>query len=460
MRPGRFAPLLALLAAMLGACSFAAPNATPAVQTVIVERTVQVPRDESARPTARPLPTIRPGAKVVLRVGTGDSGLGLTPHLQIIEQFEKANPDIQVQLEPVGSGNYYERVMTQIEGGDPPDILQIGDDAVPMFVQRGALIPLDALIHSADYPLDPSIYLPGVFAPGAWDGQQYLLPKDFSPLAVYYNKKIFDQYGVPHPQEGWTQADFLATARALTRDSDGDGTTDIWGVQLPGAWTSGFEYWVAAAGGRLISEDGRQFVGHMDAPQVVEAMRLYAGLYNKDKVAPLPTNMDMFGGGNTEFEDGKAAMRIFGRWPQSTLRENTEVDLGVVGMPAGAQRANILLWSGFGISSLSTRQQEAWRFLRFYAGEQGAAIWKNWGLPTVTSVAEQSGQVRDPIEGPWLRELEHLTPRGYTSTPYWGSTAEPALQPVLEKAIFDPNLDIQAALTRAAQQAQRALERQ
>jgi ABC-type molybdate transport system substrate-binding protein len=58
------------------------------VQTVVV----------TATPTALP-----EGAKIVLRVGTGDSGEGLSPHLRIIEQFEAENPDIQVQLEPVGS---------------------------------------------------------------------------------------------------------------------------------------------------------------------------------------------------------------------------------------------------------------------------------------------------------------------------------------------------------------------
>ena len=51
-------------------------------------------------------------------------------------------------------------------------------------------------------------------------------------------------------------------AQELTVDTDGDGTTDIWGIQLPGPWTTGFEYWVGAAGGSLISEDGETFVGY------------------------------------------------------------------------------------------------------------------------------------------------------------------------------------------------------
>lgn len=430
--------LLALLATLAAGCATDAGSGMP--QVVV-----------TATPTARP-----EGVKTVLRVGTGDSGEGLTPHFKIIEQFEAANPDIQVQLEPVGSGDYYARILTQIAAGDPPDLLQIGDDAVPMFVDKGAFAPLDGSIASADFPLDTGIYLPGVLEPGKWDGQQFLLAKDFSPLAVYYNKKLFDEAGVPYPKDGWSWAEFLDTAQQLTK-REGDRTVQ-WGVQLPAAWTTGFEYWVAAAGGRLISEDGTQFVGHMDSPAVQEAVQFYADLYNKHKVAPPPADMNAFGGGNSEFENGTAAMRIFGRWPQAGLKANPNVDLGVVGMPAGKQRANVLFWGGFGISALSENQEAAWRFLRYYTGQEGAEVWKDWALPTVTAVAESSGLSTDPIEGVWLNELNYLAPRAYVSTPFWGQTADPALRRVLETVILDPGADVAGVLQSAAQEAQTALE--
>lgn len=405
-------------------------------------------------------PTVPPaGVKTVLRVGTGDSGEGLTPHNKIIEAFEQENPDIQVQLEPVGSGDYYARILTQIAAGDPPDLLQIGDDAVPMFVDKGAFIPLDDLITGQEYPLDTSIYLPGVLAPGRWHDKQYLLPKDFSPLAVYYNKKLFDAASVPYPKDGWTWQEFLATAKKLTKTNAGGKTTQ-WGVQLPAAWTTGFEYWVAANSGRLISEDGKQFVGYMDSPAVQEAVKFYADLYNVAKVAPPPADMNSFGGGNSEFDNGAAAMRIFGRWPQSGLKNNPNIDLGVVGMPVGKERANVLFWGGFGISALSKNQEAAWRFLRYYTGRQGAEIWKDWALPTVKSVADSSGLSTDPIEGVWLNELNYLAPRAYVSTPYWGQTADPALRKVLETVILQPDADVAAVLKTAAQEAQAALDEQ
>ena len=410
-----------------------------------------------AAPTVAPdVPAISK-AKTVLRIGTGDSGDGLRPHEDIIVQFEQANPDIEVRIEPVAGSDYYGRLMEQVTADNAPDIMQIGDDAVPMFVQQGALVELGPYIKGK-YPLDSGIYLPGVFQPGAWQGRQYLLPKDFSPLAVYYNKRLFSQYNIPYPKDGWTWDDFVKTAQALTRDTDGDSQPDVWGVQLPAAWPSGFEYWVAAAGGKLISEDGKKFEGYMDSPATLAALQFYTDLYNRYKVAPPPVDIKTFGGGNAEFANAHAAMLILGRWPQADLRARGNIELGVVGMPVGKVRANVLLWSGFGIYGGSQHKEEAWRFLRFYAGEEGAMVWKDWALPTVGSVAESSGMTQDPIEGVWFRELNYLAPRAFVFTPYWGETAEPALRKVMEEVILDPKADVEIALKQAAQQAQTALD--
>lgn len=397
------------------------------------------------------------GESIVLRVGTGDSGEGLTPHEEIIRRFEEANPDITVQLEPVSGSDYYARLLTQIAAGDAPDIMNIGDDAVPRFVNADAFLPLDDFINGDD-GLDTSVYLPGLLEPGAWDGQQWFLPKDYSPLGVYYNKTLFDEHGVEYPQDGWTWDDMLAKAQELTIDEDGDGTPEIWGMQLPGPWTTGFEYWVAAAGGSLISEDGTQFEGYMNSPEVARAVQFYKDLYHEYGVSPQPADMNAFGGGNSEFDNGQAAMRIFGRWPQSGLLENPNVNLGVAPVPQDAQRANVLFWGGFGIYSGTENPDAAWRFLKFYAGPEGADVWKEWALPAVESVAEEAGITEDPINGVWISELDHLAPRAYVFTPYWGEAADPALRRVLETVILDPNADVQSLLDEAAASAQAALE--
>ena len=390
---------------------------------------------------------------IVLRVGSGDSGEGLNPHQQIIQQFEDQNQNIIVQLEAVAGRDYYARLLTQLAAKAPPDIMQIGDDAVPMFVEKSAFIPLDECLKQTGF--DPSVYLPGLLEPGRVTGKQYLLPKDYSPLAVYYNKKLFDTAGIPYPEEGWTWDDLLRTAQALTQDGQ-------WGIQLPATWTTGFEYWVGAAGGRLISEDGKSFVGYMDSPDVIRAVQFYADLYNKYKVAPPPVDLGQFGGGNSEFDNGKAAMRLFGRWPQAGMKKNPNIDLGVVAPPQDKVRANVLFWGGFGVATTIKpgAQDAACKFLAFYTGEPGAKVWKDWALPAVKSVADSAGLTTDPIEGVWIGELNHLVPRAYTFTPYWNEAADPALRKALETVLLDPSADVAAVMKQAAQEAQQALDEQ
>ena len=396
-------------------------------------------------------PAAPAGGTVVLRVGTGDSGEGLTLHQQIIQQFEDQNKDILVQLEAVAGRDYYARLLTQLAAKAAPDVMQIGDDAVPSFVAKNSFVPLDDCLKKSG--ADLSIYLPGLLQPGQVGGKQYLLPKDYSPLAVYYNKKVFDAAKVPYPVDGWTWDDLLATAQKLTQDG-------VWGIQLPATWTTGFEYWVAAAGGRLISQDGQSFVGYLDSPETIRAVQFYADLYNKYKVAPPPADFNQFGGGNSEFDNGKAAMRIFGRWPQAGMKKNPNIDLGVVAPPKDKLRANVLFWGGFGVASTTRASDQACKFLSFYTGEPGAKVWKDWALPAVQSVAESAGLTKDPIEGVWIGELSHLVPRAYTFTPYWNETADPALRKALETVLIDPKADVAAVMKQAAQDAQKALDAQ
>jgi multiple sugar transport system substrate-binding protein len=407
-------------------------------------------------PAAGEEPAAAETGTVILRAGTGDSGEGLNPHQSIIADFETQNPDILVQLEAIAGRDYYTRILTQIAAKRAPDIMNIGDDAVPSFVKTGAFIPLDECLASLDF--DPGVYLPGLLDPGTVDGQLYFLPKDYSTLAVYYNKAIFDAAGVPYPEDGWTWEDLLATAQALTQDSDGDGQTDIYGIQLPANWTTGFEYWVAAAGGSLISEDGLSYVGYMDSPEAIRAAQFYSDLYNQYAVAPPPADLSAFGGGNSDFDTGKAAMRIFGRWPQAGMLENPNIDLGVVGTPSDAVEANILFWGGFGIASTTEHPAEACKFLSYYAGPEAAKTWKDWALPAAVDVAESPEVAGDPFNAVWIDELDKVKPRAYTFTPFWNETADPALRKALETILLDPQADVTAVMQQAAQEAQAALD--
>ncbi len=60
------------------------------------------------------------------------------------------------------------------------------------------------------------------------------MPKDTSPVGIFFNKGLFDKFGVPYPPEDeWTWDQFAETVKKLTKDTDGDGKTDVWGFAFP-----------------------------------------------------------------------------------------------------------------------------------------------------------------------------------------------------------------------------------
>lgn len=392
---------------------------------------------------------------VVLRLGTRDSGAALALHQEAIAQYEADNSNILVQLEPVADRDYDTRLTTMLSVDAAPDVIQLANESIPEFAAQGNLVALDDYFPS---DFDTTVYLPNLLEPGQVDGNQYLLPKSYSTLAIYYNKTLFDEAGVAYPKDGWTWDDLLDIALDLTQDLDGDNAPDIWGLQLPATWTTGFEYWVAAAGGQLISDNGKDFVGYMDSDAVIKAVTFYADLYNKYRVSPPPTDLEAEFGGNMEFVNGEAAMLIFDRSIEPELLANRNLDLGVVGLPQDEAHANILFWEGYGVTSTSTHPRTAANFLTYYTGEMGNEVWVGAALPTIQSVADSSGLSTDPIASVWINELNYVVPRAYTFTPYWDEAGAPALAAALQTAITEKNADISALMTQAALDAQTALD--
>ena len=49
------------------------------------------------------------------------------------------------------------------------------------------------------------------------DGKQLGIPKDLDSAAVWYNKDMFDEAGIPYPTADWTWDDFREIAKKLTK---------------------------------------------------------------------------------------------------------------------------------------------------------------------------------------------------------------------------------------------------
>ncbi|WP_416393860.1 MULTISPECIES: ABC transporter substrate-binding protein [unclassified Curtobacterium] len=133
-----------------------------------------------------------------------------------VAAFEKAYPKVKVKLVNAGTGaDQYTKLQNTIKAGSgAPDVAQVEYYALPQFALS------DSLLDLSSYGFGD---LEDKFAASTWssvdmDGKIYGLPQDSGPMALFYNKAVFDKYGISVPK---TWDEYVAAAKKLhTADPD------------------------------------------------------------------------------------------------------------------------------------------------------------------------------------------------------------------------------------------------
>ncbi len=406
--------ILVVASMFLAACGPAATptpqtiiqTAPPVIQTQVVVQTQVVPQVI----TSTPMPELVTGT---VRVGSWDSGDGLAPYNNAIASFQKLYPNVKVQLESVPQ-DYGTKLLAQVASGTAPDVFQVGDGDPSNFASKGMLEPLDDYISGkiGNMPLDMNVFYPAIAAIGQVGGKTYLLTKDYSPLVLFYNKKLFDAANVAYPTDKWTWDDFLSAAQKLTKTAGGKITQ--WGVQIPDgwgdwAWTRGVQPIIYQNGGSLLSPDGKKATGYLDSDATIAALQWYADLFLKYKVAPTKDDVAALSGQDL-FQTGKVAMLWTGRWPLSGYQADPKLNFGVAQLPMGKQRGNSICWAGFAMYSKSQNKVAAWAFLSYLGAGAGAQEFAKYALTDVKSIADLQGLTTDPLNASIMADLANVKP--------------------------------------------------
>lgn len=129
---------------------------------------------------------------------------------QVVTDFEAEYPNVDVELVNAGTGNdQYTALQNAIAAGSGvPDVAQIEYYALPQFALSESVADLNAY-GAAD--------LEGTFTAGPWGSVQagegiYGLPMDSGPMALFYNKELFDKHGIEVPA---TWEEYAEAAQAL-----------------------------------------------------------------------------------------------------------------------------------------------------------------------------------------------------------------------------------------------------
>ena len=287
----------------------------------------------------------------------------------VIEAFEEQNPNINIEIENVGSGSeYWTKLQTMIAGNTAPDIIYPATHQAYALASKGALVNLDAYIEQDS--VDMTQYDPAILDLYTYEESVYGLPLDTAALAVFYNKNMFDEAGLEYPAEGWTWDDFLTTAQALSQDTDGDGRTDQFGVD---DWTAYWPVIVWSNTGHGIFDDLRQPTSWLlSEPESVEAIQWLSDLSNEHGVMPtVEERADI----SDMFVANKTGMKIIGHWRVRQYMENVEdFEWDIAPLPQGEIAANRSDGSAFAVTTQSEHPEEAWQFIKFLAGPESYGV--------------------------------------------------------------------------------------
>ncbi len=342
-----------------------------------------------------------------------------------INAFEKTFPWISVLYEPNPGRQYEEKILTGLAANEPPDVFLLDSKLIPTFTNKQVLLDLAPYIDSLQ--IDSSQWYPHVLQIARKGSGLYAFPKGFTPLMIFYNKRLFRDAGVDLPKPDWTWDKFLSTARNLTIDKDGDGTPEQYGT----AFTNYYFYWIPwiwSAGGDVVSSDGMNAAGYLNSYQTKSALQFLISLRNTERVAPdvgswiqaekTGTNYALFSG-------GKIAMIVDGHWrlPKfiKYIQDGT-LDIGVAPFPKhpSGNKVNVMYESGWCVPVNTKHPREAALLASFMAGETAARIRSEGRLeiPAVKKVAEEFAK-NDPtgLEQIFIDEVS------YCRQP-WGSVIE------------------------------------
>lgn len=291
----------------------------------------------------------------------------------LLKQFEDENKNVRVEFIHAPA-NYFQKLHLLFAAEVEPDVIFINNIYFPKYYEAGLLEDLTPYF-SAELMND--VFFPQTVNAFWRNNRLYAIPRDVSNIVIYYNKDIFKKYNVPYPTKRWTLHQMKLDAVKLTKDTDNDGKTDIWGINRNDKMIFWLPFLMVNKGG-ILDNNGKLLITSNNS---VGALQRYCNSVTIDKISPPDSSL----AGMTHaqmFMNGKLAMYIGGRWNIPKFTEIKDFDWDVINFPSAAVKDIPADSSGWAISKSSQNKILAVKLIKFLSSEQSIKKFTESGLIT------------------------------------------------------------------------------
>lgn len=242
----------------------------------------------------------------------------LKPYYKALQtEMEAENPGVKVEVLSDPFMTWLDKYQIMLAAGNSPDVFLVGMADFPKLANAGYLMDLGAYFPESYF----GDFVPGILRNYVWQGKHYAIPYTMDTRVLYYNKDLFRKAGLDpnKPPRSWQE--YLAYARKLTMDTNGDSKIDSYGnaYSLPIPEFTMPALFLASGSDFIKVDAGGKITPNVDTPEFRDYLKLMLDL----KPSSPPDFATLDGGGEDQlFVNGKLGMRINGSW---MLDQNPQV---------------------------------------------------------------------------------------------------------------------------------------
>lgn len=306
-----------------------------------------------------------------------------------IAGFEAENPNVKVEVIPVGWDELNSKIVQLYQAGEAPDLMLAGSRSIRQFAELGVLEDFTPYLSDDFW----SHRIDSLMETGQFDGNQYGIPMAFSSRALFYRSDLIEK-----PPTNWDE--LLETARAVNEEHG------IYGFGIPGdqsaTTTAELLSFFYQGGGRVTDEAGNFVINSPENIATLEYLTEFADIVPN----PVGLNRDDQA---TLFQNGDLAMFVSGAWEKDFMDEG-EHEYGVVQLPAGNLETVHLITDSYLMSSISENKEEAAAFVEFSAKpENQRPISEAYSWFPVTIEEQEDERFKDEFMQPFAALIEKGT---------------------------------------------------
>ncbi len=356
---------------------------------------------------------------------------------EIVDAWNKDNPDITVKLQQGSWDNVHDQLVTQFQGGTAPDIIHDESADIMGFANQGYLADLSPYLSDE---VKTSVSDDVWSTVTSEKGEIVAAPTLMQSYVVFANTDAFAAAGVEVPNgEELSWDDFRDLSKKLTADGKfGVG----WGLKSPTATVMNLA--LGFGGTFFTNKDGTSSISvgddELEVPKRINEMAYADG--SLDTVTLTQGGSDVLPG----FFSGNYAMYVGGNYVAQQITEsapdgfNWAVLPPLAGTKGTAQAANPQTMS---VAAESRHVEQAAQFIDYFmtASNQAKLAEGDWLIPASSSAREQVATETSGDNG-WaamLKSGESLSAAPFqaaTNYPQWKDQyATPALQQYLANSI-------------------------